>query len=110
MLPFKNGFDFQVLDNDELVLIHREGKVTKMNLNGNHSWTANLKLGLPAASFIHLRDHMFVPYARGIVLSIDSFSGKEIWRTERHRRLTGFWPVGAGFLIQDVKYQMRYYQ
>ena len=110
MLPFKNGFDFQVLDNDELVLIYRDGTVTKMNLDGNHSWTSNFNLGLPAASFVHLRNHLFVPYAKGIILSIDSFTGKEIWRTEHQWRLTGFWPAGSGFLMQDVKYQMRYYQ
>jgi len=81
-----------------------------MNLNGNHSWTANFNIGLPAASFIHLKDHLFVPYARGIVLSIDSLTGKEIWRTDHQRRLTGFWLAGAGFMMQDVKYQMRYYQ
>ena len=109
-LPFRNGFDFQVLENDELILVHREGRVTKMNLDGDRSWTADFGLGLPGASFIRAGEHLFVPYARGVALNVDSRTGKEIWRSEPLRRLTGFWPAGSGFLIQDVKYQMQFYQ
>ncbi len=109
-LPFRNGFDFQVLENDELILVHREGRVTKMNLDGDRSWTADFGLGLPGASFIRAGEHLFVPYARGVALNVDSRTGKEIWRSEPLRRLTGFWPAGSGFLIQDIKYQMRFYQ
>lgn len=109
-LPFRNGFDFEALENDELVLAYRDGRVSKMNLDGDRSWTADFGLGIPGASFIHAGDHLFLPYARGVALNVDSRTGKEIWRSEHLRRLTGFWPAGSGFLIQDVKYQMRFYQ
>jgi len=109
-LPFRNGFDFEALENDELVLAYRDGRVSKMNLDGDRSWTADFGLGLPGAPFIHAGGHLFLPYARGVALNVDSRTGKELWRSEPLRRLTGFWPAGSGFLIQDVKYQMQFYQ
>ena len=109
-LPFRNGFDFEALENDELVLAYRDGWISKMNLDGDRSWTADFGLGLPGASFIRAGEHLFVPYARGVALNVDSRTGKEIWRSDPLRRLTGFWPAGSGFLIQDIKYQMQFYQ
>ena len=109
-LPFRNGFDFQVLDDDELILVHRDGKIIKMNLDGNYSWTKNFDQGLPSTSFSYGIDNLFAPYAKGIILSINSDTGKEMWRSDTLQRLTGFWPARSGFLIQDIKYQMKFYK
>lgn len=109
-LPFENGLDFQIFNNNELILVDRHGQISKLKTDNNYFWTTNFQLGLPSKNFIINDQYIFIPYSRGIVLNIDSSTGKEIWRSLPMKRLTGFWPTEKGFLVQDTKYSMMFYQ
>ena len=108
-LDFVNGFDFRVRDND-LFLLYRDGRLTRRNINGQTSWTSDFKLGLPIESFFHANTNLFIPFAKGVAISVETEKGMEIWRSDTLRRLTGFWRSGTGFLMQDIEFQMQYYK
>jgi len=108
-LEFVNGFDFRVRDND-LFLLYRDGRLTRRDINGQTSWTSDFKLGLPIESFFHANTNLFIPFAKGVAISVETEKGMEIWRSDTLRRLTGFWRSGTGFLMQDIEFQMQYYK
>ena len=108
-IDFMNGFDFKVQDND-LFLLYRDGSLTRKDIDGETSWTSNFKLGLPIGSFFHANGHLFIPFAKGVAISVETETGTEIWRSDTLRRLTGFWRSGTGILLQDIEFDMQYYK
>ena len=108
-IDFVNGFDFRVQDND-LYLLYRDGSLVRKDINGQTSWTSDFKLGLPIGSFFPANGQLFIPFARGVAISVETETGTEIWRSDPLRRLTGFWRSGTGFLLQDIEFRMQYYK
>ena len=108
-IQFLNGFEFDV-QNDDLFLLYRDGSLQKTNLNKRTLWASNFDLGIPSEFFFHTDENLIVPFARGVVIIINTHTGTETWRSDSLQRLTGFWKAGSGFLMQDIKYQARYYK
>ena len=106
---FLNGFECQAQDND-LFLVYNDGRLMKLTLDGEISWTSDFELGLPSESFFHTDVNLIVPFAKGVAINVDSNTGTEIWRSDTLKRLAGFWQFGSGFLMQDVKYQIQFYK
>ena len=55
-------------------------------------------------------DFCILPFADGTLTGINIKNGSLEWQIETGKPITGFWRVGKGFITQDVKKMLRYYQ
>jgi hypothetical protein len=55
-------------------------------------------------------DLCIIPFADGTLSGINIKNRSRKWQIETGRPITGIWRVGRGFMTQDVKKIIRYYQ
>ena len=66
--------------------------------------------GLVKHTPIYSRNLCIIPFADGTLTGINILNGSLEWKIETGKPITGFWRVGKGFMTQDVKKMLRYYQ
>ena len=105
------AYVFSLPDKEKIILISKTGKMGNFSIpTGEQIDISSINQGLIKYEPTISGDHCIMPFANGYLKSVSLENGIINWEIETGKALTGFWRTGKGFLTQDTKKILRYYQ
>jgi outer membrane protein assembly factor BamB len=98
-------------DQDHIILVSKNGNMASISQTTGEKIEFDLPdYGLVKHAPICSGDLCIIPFADGTLSGINIKNRSRKWQIETGRPITGIWRVGRGFMTQDVKKIIRYYQ
>ena len=98
-------------DQDHIILVSKNGNMASISQTTGEKIEFDLPdYGLVKHALICSGDLCIIPFADGTLSGINIKNRSRKWQIETGRPITGIWRVGRGFMTQDVKKIIRYYQ
>jgi len=102
---------FLMPDQDNIILVSKNGNMVSISQTTGEKTEFDLPdYSLVKHAPIYSRNLCIIPFADGTLTGINIKNGSLEWQIETGKPITGFWRVGKGFMTQDVKKMLRYYQ
>ncbi len=102
---------FLLPNGDHIILISKNGDMISFSQSSGEQKEFDLPVrGLVKHTLSYSGDFCILPFADGTLTGINIKNGNLEWQIETGKPITGFWRVGKGFMTQDVKKMLRYYQ
>jgi len=102
---------FLMPNQDYMILVSKNGNMVSISQATGEKTEFDLPdYGLVKHTPIYSRNLCIIPFADGTLTGINILNGSLEWKIETGKPITGFWRVGKGFMTQDVKKMLRYYQ
>ena len=102
---------FLMPDQDNFILVSKNGNMVSISQTTGEKTEFDLPdYSLVKHAPIYSRNLCIIPFADGTLTGINIKNGSLEWQIETGKPITGFWRLGKGFMTQDVKKMLRYYQ
>jgi len=102
---------FLMPDQDNIFLVSKNGNMIIISQTTGEKTEFDLPdTSLVKHAPIYSKNLCIIPFADGTLTGINIKNGSLEWQIGTGKPITGFWRVGKGFMTQDIKKMLRYYQ